>query len=595
MENVSWLKDAAALIPKAWELARATSKAVGQRASYEFRIAHESYCIAVVKQYCRARTFFIRDEPRFLEDFYVPASIIKREKKRISQAGLRDLEAIARRTIVVGSGGSGKTIFMRHLLLDAIRTGERYPVFIELRGLNDKADVNLENVIVEFMQEHGFPLGKEFALQSLYDGLLVVLLDGFDEVVVEKRKHLEKEIRRVGTKSASQIVVSSRKDSLLDGWDNFYTVTIAPLELDEACELIEKIPFQGEDEIKARFVARLKQGLFQSHQYFLSNPLLLSIMLLTYGDSADIPSKFSTFYEQAYSALFQKHDALKSGYRRERKVPLDILDFGRLFAAFSAITYDKRVFRFSLAEGVSYVDSAKRLMGLPLVSSDGFLEDARQSVCLLMEDGLEYSYVHRSFQEYFVAKFIAEASQGMKARFLGKLIAATDRGYQGENVLQLLHEMNPALVEEHYLIPELRAFFGDSFNRKLSKTKWRTLFMKLFGHVRIEHPNSVTYGVKSRRYLAALLFLSKNCCSRSTKADGRSRKALYEELVLYLGANTAEKSLKSIPARSPIWDAFYEDAMTFSSSGMERLRVAVIDLEKRSCERSLALADIFEL
>lgn len=592
-EGASWIKDAAALLPKAWELAKSTSKAVGDKASYDFRLAHERYCVAVVEKYCRARTFFIRDEPRFLEDFYVPASIIKRERIRIPKAGLRDLGEVARRTIVMGSGGSGKTVFMRHLLLDAIQTGERYPVFIELRQLNDKSEVDLERMVVEFMQEHNFPLGAEFALQSLHDGLLVVLLDGFDEVISDKRKHLEREIRRLGTKSASQIIVSSRKDSHLEGWDNFSTVSIAPLELEEACELIEKIPFHGEGGIKVKFIERLRGGVFASHQYFLSNPLLLSIMLLTYGDSADIPSKFSSFYEQAYSALYQKHDALKSGYKRERKVQLDILDFGRLFAAFSAITYDKRIFRFSIAEGVAHVDAAKRLMGITAVSSEGFLEDARQAVCLLVEDGLEYAYVHRSFQEYFVAKFIAEASQGMKSRFLNKLIAA-DRGYQSESVLQLLYEMNPALVEDHYIIPEARSFFGDHLRRKISKTAWRTLFSKLFTHVRLSPPDSVSYGVKSSRHLAVLLFLSKNCCNE--RAAGKIRPGtIYQDLALHLGKEDAEIPLKKIPIRAPAWDLLNEEAMTLSKEGFERLRLAVIEVERRSRERAVALSDIFDL
>lgn len=592
VEAALLLKGAAALLPKAWDLAKTTSKSLGAKVSYDFRIAHEHYCVDVVKKYCRARTFFIRDEPRFLDDFYVAASIIKRETIRVPRAGLNDLSEVARRTIVVGSGGSGKTIFMRHLLLDAIQSGERYPVFIELRALNDLDHVDLESLIVDFMLDHKFPLDATFARQSLYDGLLVVLLDGFDEVVVDKRKHLEKEIRKVGTKSASQIVVSSRQDSLLEGWENFSTVRIAPLELDEACELIEKIPFQGEDEIKSRFVQRLREGLFESHRHFLSNPLLLSIMLLTYGDSADIPSKFSSFYEQAYAALFQKHDALKSGYRRERQGSLDILDFSRLFAAFSAITYDKRIFRFSLTEGIAHVDVAKKLVGLSNTSSEGFLEDARQAVCLLIEDGLEYSYVHRSFQEFFVAKFIAEASQGMKAKFLDKLIAGIEHGYEGENVIQLLYEMNPALVEEHYLMPETKKFFGADLGKRLSKAKWRALFLKLFDNVRTHASGQISYGVRSRRHLSALLFLSRNCCDRLPAKTGRSNKALYEELSIHLG-DAETQLLKELPVRSPVWDALSDDAMTFSLHGMEKLRTASIEIEARIKERSSALAEIF--
>lgn len=593
-QSASWIKDAIDLVPKAWALAKATSKAVGDRASYDFRTAHTAYCISVVEKYCRARTFFIRDDPKFLEDFYVPASIIVSGHKRVPQAELFNLEKVARRTILMGSGGSGKTVFMRHLLLDAIQKGNKYPVFIELRKLNEVGAVDLEAEVVNFMLEHKFPLDKEFARQSLYDGLLVVLLDGFDEVVADKRRHLEREIKKLGVKSASQVVVSSRHDSMLDGWENFHTVSIAPLELDEACELIERIPFHAEEEVKHRFIKRLREGLFDTHEHFLSNPLLLSIMLLTYGDSADIPNKFSSFYDQAYGALYQKHDAFKSGYRRERQVQLDILDFGRLFAAFSAVTFDKRVSKFTLEEGVKYVDAAKRVAGLEGVSSVGFLEDSRQAVCLLIEDGLELAYVHRSFQEYFVARFIAGSDSEMKQRFVEKLISGTEQGYQGDNVFQLLYEMIPSLVEDQYLLPVARSFFGSTLNRKMTKKSWRELFQKLFSHVCVSSPDSVSYTIASRRNLAALLFIRRNCCA-DKRVPLRSRQDLYDVISSGLGEGVSRRTLKSIGPRSSIWGDIDDHAMSFSAAGLEKLRLAVLDIERSSMDRASAISDVFDV
>jgi hypothetical protein len=55
-------------------------------------------------------------------------------------------------------------------------------------------------------------------------------------------------------------------------------------------------------------------------------------MLLSYGQSASIPNKISVFYNQAYEALFERHDVLKDGFRRKRLTPLDIQDFARVFA-----------------------------------------------------------------------------------------------------------------------------------------------------------------------------------------------------------------------------------------------------------------------
>ncbi len=61
---------------------------------------------------------------------------------------------------------------------------------------------------------------------------------------------------------------------------------------------------------------------------YFENPLLLSIMLITYQDSALIPVQLHNFYSSAFDALFFRHDATKAGFRRPTKTEMDI-DVGR--------------------------------------------------------------------------------------------------------------------------------------------------------------------------------------------------------------------------------------------------------------------------
>lgn len=176
--------------------------------------------------------------------------------------------------------------------------------------------------------------------------------------------------------------------------------------MNDATELVRRLP--EDEELKEKFISDLHKDLFNRHKSFLSNPLLLSIMLLTYGISADIPKKLSIFYNQAYEALFQRHDAIKGGFQRDRHCDLDIQDFSRVFSAFCILTLDKRLFQFSRSDAISYLDKAKDLVNIT-VNSEDFLEDLLQSICFLVEDGLLLVFAHRSFQEYFSAKFICDA------------------------------------------------------------------------------------------------------------------------------------------------------------------------------------------
>ena len=590
-DAVALAEKALTLLPKGLGLAKQMAINLSQRALYDFRVAHTEYCTNVIKKYCKARTFFVRDDPQFLEDFYVPASILKGQK-RIERANLDSMQRVGRRSIITGNGGSGKTVFMRYLLLDAIQRGVGYPVFIELRNLNDCATIDLEGLIVDFMVDHGFPVGRELALQSLREGLLVVLIDGFDEVVFAKRKDLERAIKRLGASTASQIIVSSRPDMILEGWDGFATTKIAPLELDEACELIEKIRFDHDDEIKARFVLRLKGGLFKSHQYFLSNPLLLSIMLLTYGDSADIPKKFASFYEQAFTALFQKHDALKSGYRRQRNTDLDIYEFARLFSAFSAITYDKRAFRFSTMDALEYVKQAKLISGSRDVNPEGFLEDARQAVCLLVEDGLDLAYVHRSFQEYFVARFIFEAEQSLQKQYIAKISSANSQPhFEVDSVLKILHEMAPSLVEENYLIPGLEKIFGSSVGRKISLTSYRKIFKRLFDTVHMHEPDgSLSYSVKSWGNVSVALFVINNCLEKAPPPPRRAKVS--EELAEHFSEEKS-LSLREVGDRSSLWRELATAPSSFSQKELEKVRLQLIDMKHRLTSRASTIGSIF--
>jgi hypothetical protein len=216
--------------------------------------------------------------------------------------------------------------------------------------------------------------------------------------------------------------------------------------LERAVELVQKLPF--DDPVKEKFVTDLRASLFERHKSFLSNPLLLSIMLLTYSDVAHIPDKLGIFYNQAYESLFQKHDALKGGFQRERRSGLDIQDFGRAFAAFCIQSYDAREFSFSQSRALEICDRGKKITRL-VYEPQAILDDALQAVCLLVEEGMEITFAHRSFQEYFAARFIYSCPSEVKS----KLVKRITPGVQSDAVMALLHELDPYTVEQHYILP----------------------------------------------------------------------------------------------------------------------------------------------
>ena len=408
---------------------------------------YRTYLERILERHSKAKSFFVRSEPLPIYDFFVPPDISSQQRV-LSAPGAAQLASIASVAIVTGSGGCGKTMFMRHLLVSSLSDQEKMPVLLELRQLNNDGS-NLRSAILHTLNSNSLKADDEYLDLALRAGHFCLLLDGFDELELRMRDRVAGEVQHLAEKYPQNwIFLSSRPDSKLEGWQDFSLFSVEPFDLDRSVELVQKLPF--DDPIKSKFIEALRSGLYEKHKSFLSNPLLLSIMLLTYSDIAHIPTKLSIFYNQAYESLFQKHDALKGGFQRERRTSLDIQDFGRAFAAFCVLSYERRESSFARTKALEYFDQAKGISGLDFDSS-GLLDDSIQAVCLMLEEGLEITFAHRSFQEYFVARFIRSAPPPAKEKLIHRFAREVER----DSVIQLLFEMDPYAVEKHYLLPAI--------------------------------------------------------------------------------------------------------------------------------------------
>lgn len=175
-------------------------------------------------------------------------------------------------------------------------------------------------------------------------------------------------------------------------------------------------------------------------------------MLLTFRSFADIPNKIHVFYEQAFETLFARHDALKDSFKRQFSTNLPIDVFKNQFSAFCLLTYDQEFYTFSEAQALEYIEKSKRITGLEFENSN-FLKDLFESVCMLQRDGMSIVFCHRSFQEFFAARFIARLSREKTEKLLPKYLYRMSDGTGS-----MLYDMNNDLVEECFLVPKFLSF-----------------------------------------------------------------------------------------------------------------------------------------
>ena len=239
-----------------------------------------------------------------------------------------------------------------------------------------------------------------------------------------------------------------------------YNINLCPFTKGQALSLIDKLNFRpDEPAIKANFRNELDNTLFRTHREFTENPLLLTIMLMTYEQFAEIPSKMHIFYREAYITLSQKHDASKGAYKRVLKTGLTADRFADYFAEFCARSYRDEKFEFTDLLFDQYFNCLhERTKELHNVTPSDFRDDLVENMCLMFYENGKYHFTHRSFQEYFCALYFSkQKDKTLKA--IGDFFENKDRRHYSDKAFNMLYDMIPEKIEEYIFSPFLQSLF----------------------------------------------------------------------------------------------------------------------------------------
>jgi hypothetical protein len=422
---------------------------VVDRVSLDLKAGFTKYQRHLSKRYGKVKTLLYRETPVPISECYIGLHL-KNDSLSLSEVDvIKNLEKLSR-VVISGSAGTGKSMIMKYILLHNAMWGyKKLPVFIELRSINNSPDVSIKSRVLAAMQAHMRKFSEDLLDFGFKSGSYILLLDGFDEVDNEYKAACERDILDLSNEfSGCPIIVSGRSDERFASWEQFTTLNVQPLSKDNVKTLIGKLRF--DKSVKLKFLEAIDHGLYESHKSFLSNPLLATMMLLTYDQFAEIPNKIYLFYKQAFEALFHKHDAIKSLYKRKRNTNISIDIFYRLFSAFCFMTYYEGKVSLPEVGIISYIRKASILEKID-INPEEFLRDLIDCVCIMQHDGLEITYVHRSFQEYFAAEFL-NRNQNID------LVAVMDRlqskGVSGR-LLDLLYDINPDFVDSNWGIKKI--------------------------------------------------------------------------------------------------------------------------------------------
>ena len=464
------------------DLAKTTARTLYQKArdyvtdiqkkeEIDFGYAYENYLKYAKTTHEKMKTLLYRHAAKDIYSFYECVGL-NRNEDIIDTADINNVLKIGNKIIVTGTGGSGKSVMMKHFFLNILETTHYVPVLIELRGLNeyDEKGINLEEYIYEVMGTLKFKIERKYFEYSLETGCYVILLDGFDEVKNEISNSVTNQIVAMSKKyPENHYILSSRPLEEFMGWNQFEELHAMPLSKEQALSLINKIEY--DQIIKDKFYKELDEYLYEKYETFASNPLLLTIMLLTFESRASIPDKLNDFFEQAFTTLFHTHDATKGGYTRDIRSKLGYEDFKAVFSYFCFKSFFNSDYKFSENKALEYIGAAKqkRIIDTYFNSMD-YLKDLTNSVCMLIHEGLEFRFSHRSFQEYFAALYTVQLSDSQQKRFLKLWLQ--DNSYRStSNYLDMLYELQPLRFVKNIISPAIREL-QEKFKKNNESEEW---------------------------------------------------------------------------------------------------------------------------
>ena len=451
------------------ELPEPTQFSIEELSSY-----YTPYWTAVSNRLSKVKTV-IHDESLSFQEIYANPSLTDRlllddmdmpfpdYTPIIPEPDLKTIREYSIHTVVQATGGMGKSMLMRHLMFNGIETFQCSGKIVVFAWLMDYDHSNYEISDFLFDEIHSYyeNYDREAFNRELNNNSFIILFDGLDEIKTTYRSQFLSRLHKFSSvHSEMQIIMTSRPfESDLELGD-YSELTICPLSIEKAKEVVHKISFTDES-IKEDFISALDNSLFIEYRIFAINPLLLNFMLLTFRERGRIPKQKAKFYEEVYFVLAYRHDKFKTNFKRTLRSGLTPERFREIFSAFCANSYMAEMRSFSYVELYNYFQEI--ISGLPKeeersLNPDSLIYDAMSGVCMLYREGENYYFVHNSFQEYFTAVSLERQNNDDLKDCLEELYI--DGHFRpGDMSLPFMYEIMRDRIVELLLYPYLKDVF----------------------------------------------------------------------------------------------------------------------------------------
>ena len=442
-------------------------------------------------------------EPVSLEGIYIEVNILDKIASReylpgdidnffdfsdrdpiiIEQQRIDGLAAVSenKNLVVLGRPGAGKTTFLRYIgihYISGMSKNKKIPIFISLRQFSESVNINLMDYIIEQFDICNFPEEgrKEFIKRLLVSGKTILLLDGLDEVREININNVVNEVSNFSEKyNKSQFVITCRTASYVYRFVNFKDVEVADFNDSQVESFIRKW-FCCDDENHKKAISCIHSiNNTPAVKELTKTPLLLTLLCMNYNDSLGFSVNRAETYENGVLVLLKHWDSTRNIKRDDIYKELTAKRKEQLFSIIAWRSFTSEYFFIKRAIIEEYITEFYK--NLPEIDkedisfdSSSILQAIEAQHGIIVERAYNiFSFLHLTFQEYFVARYCID-QRG--SNFLYNLIADHLTDNKWREVFFLISELLPPDADFFFLAMKKRVdelLFKDDFLINLIK------------------------------------------------------------------------------------------------------------------------------
>lgn len=350
-----------------------------------------------------------------------------------------------------GTVGQGKSILLRSLAIQDFINNSRIPIFIELKNISKN------NSLISLIKDYlSVWIGNDEEILKivLKSGKVSLFLDAFDEIDLDLLDDTYTAIDAlVKSYPKLNVIITSRPDTIILQNPNFYTISLCPYGKKEQEGLINKI-VKDEDNKKV-LIDSISVSSFEVREV-LKTPLMVILYVKQYEVGFSVPQHVSDFYKNIFDVVTFTHDKSKGIEKRKSFSNLNQNQLEKVFQrfCFELFLTGKTVFDRKL-----FIDLLEKSLKRNFISTEidylDLINDYTRFACLVLKDGLNYTFIHKSIMEYYVANFISELPEVRAEEVIDKKILNLKKErliFRDNNIIDFISVLKPYFYNKYYFM-----------------------------------------------------------------------------------------------------------------------------------------------